>query len=63
MKSHNRNHIFVVQHQDGWAVKKPQAGRASAVLPTQREAVERAKKITARASIHVQGKDGKFKVK
>jgi uncharacterized protein DUF2188 len=40
-----KNDRFVVNHPDGWAVKKPHADRASAVLPTQREAEQRAKEI------------------
>ncbi len=63
MPIHNSNHVFVVQHPDGWAVKKPNAGRASAVLPTKQKAVERAKKMVGRGSIHVQGANGKFNKK
>ena len=63
MKSHNKKDVFVVQHPDGWAVKKPHAGRASAVLPTKQEAVKRAKEIAGHGSIRVQGTDAKFKHK
>jgi hypothetical protein len=40
-----KNDRFVVNHPDGWAVKKPHSDRASAVLPTQKEAEQRAKEI------------------
>jgi hypothetical protein len=39
----NRRHV--VPHEDGWAVQKPGADRASAVLPTQSEAIDRAREI------------------
>ena len=39
----NRRHV--VPHEDGWAVRKPRADRASAVLPTQSEAIDRAREI------------------
>lgn len=39
----NRRHV--VPHEDGWAVRKPGADRASAVLPTQSEAIDRAREI------------------
>ena len=59
----NKKAVFVVQHPDGWAVKKPRASRSSAVLSTQREAVKRAKEIAGKGSIRVQGRDAKFKTK
>lgn len=40
-----KNDRHVVKHPDGWAVKKPNADRASDVKPTQREAEARAKEI------------------
>lgn len=39
----NRRHV--VPHQGGWAVRKPGADRVSAVLPTQRDAIDRAREI------------------
>ena len=53
--------FFVVKQGDDWAVKKPHAERASALLPTQKAAIERAKELAGRGEIHVQGRDGKFK--
>ena len=63
MALNNKSDVFVVQHPEGWAVKKRHAGRASAVLPTKHEAVERAKKVAGKGSVRAQGKDGKFKSK
>jgi hypothetical protein len=40
-----KNDRFVVKHEEGWAVKKTNAGRASSVHETQREAEKRAKEI------------------
>jgi hypothetical protein len=40
-----KNDRFVVKHEEGWAVKKTKAGRASSVHETQREAENRAKTI------------------
>jgi len=42
MAKHDR---YVVNHPDGWAVKKPGAQRPSNVYPTQRDAEQRAKEI------------------
>jgi hypothetical protein len=61
MSNHNHNDVFVVKQGDDWAVKKPHAERASAILPTQAKAIERAKELAGRGEIHVQGRDGKFK--
>lgn len=61
MPSHRHDTVYVVQHGDEWAVKKPNAERASAVLPTQREAIERAKELAGKGSIHIQGRDGKYR--
>ena len=41
----SRNQRHVVHHDDGWAVKAPNADRASAVLPTQQDAIDRARDI------------------
>lgn len=41
-----RRNIFVERRPDGnYAVEKPGAERASAILPTQRHAIERAREI------------------
>ena len=58
---HQHNDVFVVKQGGEWAVKKPHAERASAVLPTQAEAIVRAKELAGRGEIHVQDRNGKFK--
>lgn len=55
---------FVVKHDDGWAVKRPNAERASAVFDTQREAEQRAKEIVGNlggGEVRIQGRDGQFR--
>jgi uncharacterized protein YdaT len=43
----SKGNIFVERRPDGnYAVEKPGAGRASAILGTQAEAIERAKEIS-----------------
>ncbi|MFZ4298342.1 DUF2188 domain-containing protein [Streptomyces cinereoruber] len=54
----------VSKRDDGWAVTKPGAERASAVLPTQAEAVARAKEILANdggGELRVRGKNGQVR--
>jgi len=54
----------VVKHDDGWAVKAGDAKRASAVTPTQKEAISRAKEIVAKAGggeVSIHGRDGKVR--
>ena len=55
------NEYFVEPHRDGWAVKLPHAERASAIEPTQREAIERAKEFAPEGVVHVKQRDGKFR--
>lgn len=60
----SKNDRFVVNHPDGWAVKKPGAERASDVLPTQREAERRAKEIVGNlggGEVRIQGEDGRWR--
>ena len=61
MPHHKHEDVFVIKQGGDWAVKKPHAERASAVLPTQAKAIARAKELAGRGEIHVQGRDGKFK--
>ena len=59
-----KNDRYVVNHPDGWAIKKPGANRASEVLPTQREAEQRAKEIVGNlggGEVRIQGRDGKWR--
>ncbi|MEG9546519.1 MULTISPECIES: DUF2188 domain-containing protein [Streptomyces] len=54
----------VSKRDDGWAVTKPGTARASAVLPTQVEAVARAKEILANdggGELRVRGKNGQVR--
>lgn len=49
------NNLYVEQLPDGsYAVKKPGAERPSAVEPTQKQAIERARQINPDAAIHVE---------
>jgi hypothetical protein len=42
----SKGNIFIERRPDRtYAVEKPGAGRASAIMPTQRQAIERAKEI------------------
>jgi uncharacterized protein YdaT len=51
----DKNNLYVEKNDDGqYAVKKPHAQRASDILPTQKEAIERAKEINPNAAIHVE---------
>jgi hypothetical protein len=55
--------VFVVKHGEEWAVRKPHAERASAVLPTQAEAIGRAKELAGSGEIHVQHRDDVYVTK
>ena len=49
------NNLFVERRPEGdYAVRKPDSERASAVTPTQGEAIERAKELNPNAAIHVE---------
>jgi hypothetical protein len=57
---------YVVKHEDGWAVKKENAERASGVFRTQKEAIDRAREIVDRSSggdgeVRIQNREGKFR--
>ncbi|WP_371635990.1 DUF2188 domain-containing protein [Streptomyces zaomyceticus] len=54
----------VSPHENGWAVTKPGAERASAVLPTQAEAIARAKEIVGNeggGEVRIRGKNGQVR--
>jgi hypothetical protein len=53
--------LFIVHHDGGWAVKRPDAERSSAVVPTQAEAIERARELEPNAVLHVQNRHGEFR--
>lgn len=47
--------IFIERRPEGdYAVRRPNSQRASAVLPTQREAIERARELEPEATPHVE---------
>lgn len=50
----NHDEIFVERHESGYAVLRPNAERASAILPTQAEAIERAREIAPNAEVLVE---------
>ncbi len=53
--------VFVKKHDEGWAVSKPNAERASAVFETQAEAIGRARELSGGGTVHIQGRHGKFR--
>lgn len=58
------NDRFVVRQGKGWAVKKPNAQRASAVTRTQAEGERRAKQIVHNlggGEVRVQNREGKWR--
>jgi hypothetical protein len=49
------NEVFIERREEGdYAVRKPGSERASAILPTQAEAIERAREMHPDAAIHVE---------
>lgn len=53
--------MYVEKRKDKkWAVSRPDAVRASALLKTKKEAVTRAHEIADGGPIHIQGPDGKW---
>jgi hypothetical protein len=63
VNTHRHNEVFVKIHDQGWAVSKPNAERASGVFDTQAEAIERAQELAGNGTIHIQGKNGRFRNK
>lgn len=50
----NKN-LFIEQREQGdYAVRRPGSERASAVAPTQAEAIQRARELDPEAAIHVE---------
>jgi hypothetical protein len=50
-----KNELYIEQREEGdFAVRKPGSERASAVLPTQAKAIERARKMNPDAAVHVE---------
>jgi Uncharacterized protein conserved in bacteria (DUF2188) len=49
------NNLYVERRPEGdYAVRKPNSERASAVTPTQRQAIERAGELNPNAAVHVE---------
>lgn len=53
--------VFVVKHEDRWAVKKPHSDRASGLFDTQAEAINRARELAGKGVVHIQGRHGEFR--
>jgi len=49
-----KNGLFVERRTKGYAVRRGGSQRASAIAPTQREAIEKAKALDQSAAIHVE---------
>lgn len=55
---------YVVNHPDGWAVKKSGAERSSGILPTQLLAEQRAKQIVSNlggGEVRIQDRHGRWR--
>jgi hypothetical protein len=57
----SQRELFVVHHDSGWAVRRPDAQRSSALAPTQAKAIELARELEPRAILHVQNRHGEFR--
>lgn len=59
----SKKDIHVVPHSKGWATKREGSERAGKVAPTQREAIDAARKqaIRERAEVVIHGKDGRIR--
>ena len=50
-----KNHLYIEKRAQGdFAVRKPDSERASAVAPTQAEAIQRARELNPDAAVHVE---------
>ena len=60
-----KKNVHVVKHEGGWAAKKEGGKRASAVAPTQGEAIDARRKIAQRegTELVIHGRDGKIREK
>jgi Uncharacterized protein conserved in bacteria (DUF2188) len=52
---------FVEPRGGKWIVKKPHAERVSAIVDTQKEAIDKAKAFAPEGVINVKSRDGKFR--
>jgi Uncharacterized protein conserved in bacteria (DUF2188) len=53
--------VYVVHHEDRWAVKRPEADRSSGVFDTQAEAIHFANQMEHVGTVHIQGRHGSFR--
>lgn len=58
-----KKNIHVVPHANGWAVKTEGASRASAVTPTQGQAIEQARNqaIRNQGEVFIHGRNGQIR--
>lgn len=66
MNKKSKPDIWVSPRDDGWAVKKAGADRASSVAPTQADAIKRAGELARAqggADVVVQGRNGEIRSK
>ncbi|TPE57422.1 DUF2188 domain-containing protein [[Mycoplasma] falconis] len=52
---------YVVNHDEGWAVKNPKGKKALRIFKTQKEAMEYAWSLSDTTSVLVQSKKGAFR--
>jgi len=59
----NKGNQHVTQKSNGWAVTGAGNGKATVIVPTQREAIERAKPIASNqgGDVVIHGRDGKIR--
>lgn len=60
----SKNDRYVVKHPEGWAVKKPNADRASGVYGTQAEAIDKARTTVIRnggGEVRIQDRQGRWR--
>jgi hypothetical protein len=54
--------LVIEKRDDGrWDIRKPHAERSSAIEDTQKEAIDRAKKLAPEGDVKVKGLNGKFR--
>lgn len=50
-----KRELYIERREEGdYAIRKPGSERASAILPTQAEAIERAREMNPHAAVHVE---------
>lgn len=61
----SKRNQHVVPHQNGWAVKPAGATKASAVFPTQKQAIDRAREVSRNqgTELLIHGQDGRIRAR